>query len=99
MEIKTITMPKKERSNFLTLRAQIISTIYELGNPIQTEIMKKLDVTYAYLAKIMNELEKEGIVKRKREGRRIVCSLTWKGEELGKLFSEALKVENKYFNK
>lgn len=52
-----------------------------------TDIGKKMDCTYSNLASMTYELEKRGLIKREKKGRRVIISL----EEKGRTIYESLE--------
>jgi len=47
-----------------------------------SSLAKQIDCTYSHVVKILQELEKEGIVKFEKQGRLKLLTLTKKGDDL-----------------
>lgn len=58
-----------------------------------SSLRKVTGTTYAHATKIVGELEKEGYLGRKEDGRKKIIHLTPEGEHLGKQLSEIVKEE------
>lgn len=47
-------------------------------------IAKKIDCTYSHIVKILQEMERDGLVTFRRKGRLKIITLTKKGEDVAK---------------
>ena len=69
---------------FFRLPVKILGEIYRLKKANKeinaTAIAKNTDINYSHINLVMEEAEKYGIVERKRIGRKLLISLTEKGE-------------------
>jgi MarR family 2-MHQ and catechol resistance regulon transcriptional repressor len=76
---------RSTQGNLTPSQFGVLETLYHLGPLCQTEISKKLLLSTANITLVIDNLEKNGLVKRTRgvEDRRFISvSLTTKGEEL-----------------
>lgn len=74
---------------------RMLSLIYSRGEIIVNEVSQELNIIYSYTCKIIIQLEKEGIIKSHKEGRKKYIKLTNKGKELAKPIYELNKNINK----
>ena len=58
-----------------------------------TDTSKKTDTTYSHLIKIINTLETKGYVKKEKNGRKNIISLTKRGEKLQLACFEILRTK------
>ena len=54
-----------------------------------SSLAKQIDCTYSHVVKILQQLEREGIVKFEKQGRFKLLTLTKKGEEISDHFDKA----------
>ncbi len=53
-----------------------------------SSLAKIVDCTYSHIVKILNEMQKSGLITFKKEGRLKVLTLTKKGEDVAKSIEE-----------
>lgn len=58
-------------------------------------ISKKIDTTYAHTVKTVSRLEEEGLVERRKEGRKNILELTPEGEKYADKFIDLLDEMNR----
>jgi len=52
------------------------------GSVYASSVAKKIDCTYSHVVKILQEMEKEGLINFEKTGRLKLLSLTKKGEQV-----------------
>lgn len=57
-----------------------------------SSLAKQIDCTYSHVVKILQEIEKEGLVKFEKQGRLKLLTLTKKGNDLAGHIDNALSV-------
>jgi DNA-binding MarR family transcriptional regulator len=63
-------------------------------NVIKTHISRELDVTYSHIVKLLAELQREGLVSFKFEGRSSLVTLTPKGKILAQDIDKVMTSRN-----
>lgn len=58
------------------------------GEIYASSLAKKIDCTYSHVVKILQELEKAGIVNFEKQGRLKLLTLTKKGNEISELITK-----------
>ncbi|MFW6230737.1 MAG: winged helix DNA-binding protein [Nanoarchaeota archaeon] len=59
------------------------------GNIYASSLAKQIDCTYSHVVKILQEMEKSGLMKFEKQGRLKLLSLTKKGEEVANHIAKA----------
>ncbi len=85
-------MGKKEKIFNIFFRekpAMMLVTLYNKPNDVYASLLAKVvDCTYSHVVKILQEMNKAGLVTFDKQGRLKVLTLTKKGEEVAKRIDE-----------
>lgn len=57
-----------------------------------SSLAKRIDCTYSHVVKILQQLEKEGLIKFEKQGRLKLLTLTKKGEDLADHIDKARNI-------
>jgi predicted transcriptional regulator len=79
-------MPKNKKIFDVIFREKPVMMLIELKNTqnemYASTLAKKVDCTYSHVVKILQEMNKSGIVAFEKQGRLKILTLTKKGQEI-----------------
>lgn len=76
---------------FFTYYPRMVLTIFTFGKDVQvtqSDLQRKIGVTYSHLVESIDDMVKLGIILKVRKGRVALLTLTEEGKEMALLFSK-----------
>jgi predicted transcriptional regulator len=89
--------PKEHSLTHIFIKEKPVMTVLSIhksrSETYPSKISQKIDSTYSHTINIISELEENGIVETKKEGRKRLVKLTDKGKEYAEILEKLVDME------